>query len=145
MAGETQITLVGNLVEDPELRFTKTGDAVARFRVASTPRHFDKNSNGWKDGDALFLSCTAWRQLAENIAESLTKGQRVIVHGNLKQNSYETREGEKRTVIDLIVEEIGPSLKYATAKTTKTAHPSTANVVDSDKQASGLSNEEPPF
>jgi single-strand DNA-binding protein len=138
MAGETAITIIGNLVDNPELRFTKTGDAVARFRVASTPRYFDKNSNDWKDGEALFLSCTAWRQLAENIAESLTKGQRVVVQGNLKQNSYENREGEKRTVIDMIVEEIGPSLKYATAKTVKATRPSSAKAADNGK-------EEPPF
>jgi len=119
MAGETTITLVGNLVDDPELRFTTKGDAVAKFRVASTPRYYDKTTNSWKDGDPLFLTCTAWRQLAENITESIGKGSRVILQGNLRQNSYETREGEKRTTIELTVEEIGPSLKYATAKVTK--------------------------
>ena len=116
MAGETVITVVGNLVDDPELRFTPSGAAVANFRVASTPRTFDKQANEWKDGDALFLSCSVWRQAAENVAESLQKGMRVVVHGRLKQRSYETRDGEKRTVVELDVEEVGPSLKYATAK-----------------------------
>ena len=116
MAGETVITIVGNLVDDPELRFTPSGAAVANFRIASTPRTFDKQSNEWKDGDALFLSCAVWRQAAENVAESLQKGMRVVVQGRLKQRSYETREGEKRTVVELDVEEVGPSLKYATAK-----------------------------
>jgi single-strand DNA-binding protein len=119
MAGETVITVVGNLTDDPELRFTPSGAAVASFTVASTPRTFDKNSNEWKDGDALFLRCSIWRQAAENVAESLTKGMRVVVQGRLKQRSYETREGEKRTVVELDVEEIGPSLKYATAKVAK--------------------------
>jgi single-strand DNA-binding protein len=119
MAGETVITVVGNLTDDPELRFTPSGAAVASFTVASTPRTFDKNTNEWKDGDALFLRCSIWRQAAENVAESLTKGMRVVVQGRLKQRSYETREGEKRTVVELDVEEIGPSLKYATAKVTK--------------------------
>jgi single-strand DNA-binding protein len=121
MAGETIITVVGNLTNDPELRFTPSGAAVASFTVASTPRTFDKNTNEWKDGDALFLSCSIWRQAAENVAESLTKGMRVIVQGSLKQRSYETREGEKRTVIEMTVEEIGPALKYATAKVTRAA------------------------
>jgi single-strand DNA-binding protein len=116
MAGETIITVVGNLVDDPELRFTPSGAAVANFRIASTPRTFDKQSNEWKDGDALFLSCAVWRQAAENVAESLQKGMRVVVQGRLKQRQYETREGEKRTVVELEVEEVGPSLKYATAK-----------------------------
>ena len=116
MAGETVITVVGNLVDDPELRFTPSGAAVANFRIASTPRTFDKQTNEWKDGDALFLSCSVWRQAAENVAESLQKGMRVVVQGRLKQRSYETREGEKRTVVELDVEEVGPSLKYATAK-----------------------------
>lgn len=119
MAGETVITVVGNLTDDPELRFTPSGAAVASFTVASTPRTFDRNTNEWKDGDALFLRCSIWRQAAENVAESLTKGMRVVVQGRLKQRSYETREGEKRTVVELDVEEIGPSLKYATAKVTK--------------------------
>src|SRR6187399_825 len=120
MAGETIITVVGNLVDDPELRFTPSGAAVANFRIASTPRTFDKQTNEWKDGDALFLSCAIWRQAAENVAESLQKGMRVVVQGRLKQRSYETREGEKRTVYELDVEEVGPSLKYATAKVTRT-------------------------
>ncbi|KAA1415425.1 single-stranded DNA-binding protein [Nocardioides humilatus] len=116
MAGETVITVVGNLVDDPELRFTPSGAAVANFRIASTPRTFDKQTNDWKDGDALFLSCSVWRQAAENVAESLTKGMRVVVQGRLKSRQYETREGEKRTVFEIEVEEVGPSLKYATAK-----------------------------
>lgn len=121
MAGDTVITVVGNLTADPELRFTPSGAAVANFTVASTPRTFDKNTNEWKDGDALFLRCSVWRQAAENVAESLHKGTAVIVQGRLKQRSYETKEGEKRTVIELDVEEIGPSLKYATAKVQKTS------------------------
>lgn len=119
MAGETVITVVGNLVDDPELRFTPSGAAVANFRIASTPRTFDKQSNEWKDGDALFLSCSVWRQAAENVAESLQKGMRVVVQGRLKSRQYETREGEKRTVFEIDVEEVGPSLKYATAKVTR--------------------------
>jgi single-strand DNA-binding protein len=120
MAGETVITVVGNLVDDPELRFTPSGAAVANFRIASTPRTLDRQTNEWKDGDALFLSCSVWRQAAENVAESLQKGMRVVVQGRLKQRQYETREGEKRTVIELDVDEVGPSLKYATAKVTRT-------------------------
>ncbi len=119
MAGETIITVVGNLVDDPELRFTPSGAAVANFRIASTPRTFDKQSNEWKDGDALFLSCSVWRQAAENVAESLQRGMRVVVQGRLKSRQYETREGEKRTVFEIEVEEVGPSLKYATAKVTR--------------------------
>ncbi len=119
MAGETVITVVGNLVDDPELRFTPSGAAVANFRIASTPRTFDKQTNEWKDGDALFLSCSVWRQAAENVAESLQKGMRVVVQGRLKSRQYETREGEKRTVFEIEVEEVGPSLKYATAKVTR--------------------------
>src|SRR5215475_4671693 len=119
MAGDTQITVVGNLVDDPELRFTPSGAAVANFRIASTPRTFDRQTNEWKDGEPLFLACTVWRQAAENVAESLTRGARVIVSGRLKQRTYETREGEKRTVIELEVDEIGPSLRYATAKVQK--------------------------
>ena len=120
MAGETVITVVGNLVDDPELRFTPSGAAVANFRIASTPRTFDKQTNEWKDGDALFLSCSVWRQAAENVAESLQKGMRVVVQGRLKSRQYETREGEKRTVFEIDVDEVGPSLKYATAKVTRT-------------------------
>jgi len=119
MAGDTVITVIGNLTADPELRFTPAGAAVANFTVASTPRTFDRNSNEWKDGDALFMRCNIWREAAENVAESLTRGSRVIVSGRLKQRSYETREGEKRTVVELEVDEIGPSLKYATAKVNK--------------------------
>ena len=120
MAGETVITVVGNLVDDPELRFTPSGAAVAKFRVASTPRTFDRQTNEWKDGESLFLTCSVWRQAAENVAESLQRGMRVIVQGRLKQRSYEDREGVKRTVYELDVEEVGPSLKNATAKVTKT-------------------------
>ncbi|GAB3913271.1 single-stranded DNA-binding protein [Kibdelosporangium lantanae] len=116
MAGDTTITVVGNLTADPELRFTSSGAAVASFTVASTPRTFDRQSGEWKDGEALFMRCSIWRQAAENVAESLTRGARVIVSGRLKQRSYDTREGEKRTVIELEVDEVGPSLRYATAK-----------------------------
>ena len=121
MAGDTTITLVGNLTDDPDLRFTPSGAAVANFTVASTPRFFDKQTNEWKDSEALFLRCSIWRQAAENVAETLQRGARVIVTGRLKQRSYETREGEKRTTFEVEVEEIGPSLKYATAKVTKTS------------------------
>src|ERR1700761_7197884 len=120
MAGETVITVVGNLTADPELRFTPSGAAVASFTIASTPRTFDRNSNEWKDGEALFLRCSIWRQAAENVAESLQRGMRVVAQGRLKQRSYETREGEKRTVIELEVDEVGPSLRYATAKVNRT-------------------------
>jgi len=120
MAGDTTITVIGNLTDDPELRFTPSGAAVAKFRVASTPRFMDKQTNEWKDGDSLFLSCAVWRQAAENVAESLQKGMRVVVTGRLKSRQYETREGEKRTVFEIDVEEVGPSLKYATAKVTRT-------------------------
>jgi single-strand DNA-binding protein len=121
MAGETVITVVGNLVDDPELRFTPSGAAVAKFRVASTPRTFDRQTNEWKDGESLFLTCSVWRQAAENVAESLQRGMRVIVQGRLKQRSYETTQGEKRTVYELDVDEVGASLRSATAKVTKTA------------------------
>jgi single-strand DNA-binding protein len=121
MAGETVITVVGNLVDDPELRFTPSGAAVAKFRVASTPRTFDRQTNEWKDGESLFLTCSVWRQAAENVAESLTKGTRVVVQGRLKQRSYEDREGIKRTVYELDVDEVGASLRNATAKVTKTS------------------------
>ncbi|MFF1608004.1 single-stranded DNA-binding protein [Amycolatopsis sp. NPDC058278] len=119
MAGETTVTVVGNLTSDPELRFTPAGSAVANFTVASTPRVFDRESGAWRDGDALFLRCSLWREHAENVAESLVRGTRVVVHGRLRQRSYDTKEGEKRTVVELEVEEIGPSLRYATAKVTK--------------------------
>ncbi|MET8765830.1 single-stranded DNA-binding protein [Streptomyces sp. NPDC004658] len=133
MAGETVITVVGNLVDDPELRFTPAGAAVAKFRIASTPRVFDRQTNEWKDGETLFLTCSVWRQAAENVAESLTRGTRVIVQGRLKQRSYEDREQVKRTVYELDVDEVGPSLARATAKVEK-------NPADSgQRQAGGTS------
>ena len=119
MAGDTTITVIGNLTGDPELRFTPSGAAVANFTVASTPRQFDRQTNEWKDGDTLFLRCSIWREAAENVAESLTKGMRVLASGRLVQRSYETREGEKRTVYELQVDEVGPSLRYASAKVTR--------------------------
>ncbi|WP_034266789.1 single-stranded DNA-binding protein [Actinospica robiniae] len=119
MAGETVITVIGNLTGDPELRFTPSGAAVASFTVASTPRSFDRETSQWKDGDPLFLRCSVWRQYAENVAESLTKGMQVMVQGRLKQRSYQTREGENRTVIELDVDDVGPTLRFATAKVTK--------------------------
>ena len=123
-AGDTAITIAGNLVDDPELRFTPAGQPVAKFRVASTPRYLDKNTNEWKDGDSLFLSCNVWRQAAENVAESLTRGMRVIVSGRLRQRSYETKEGEKRTVYEIEVDDVGPSLRNASAKVNKVARSS---------------------
>ena len=126
MAGDTIITVVGNLTADPELRFTASGAAVANFTVASTPRTFDRASGEWKDGEALFLRCNIWRQAAENVAESLTRGSRVVVTGRLKQRSFDTKEGEKRTVIELEVDEIGPSLRYATAKVNRVNRPAGA-------------------
>ncbi|HET7174051.1 MAG TPA: single-stranded DNA-binding protein [Nocardioidaceae bacterium] len=158
MAGETTITVIGNLTDDPDLRFTPSGAAVANFTVASTPRFFDKQTNEWKDGEALFLRCSIWRQAAENVAESLQRGSRVIVSGRLKQRSYETREGEKRTVFEIDVDEIGPSLRYATAKVTKTTRSSgssggeSASSVDpwatpagSTTGSAGSTGDEPPF
>ncbi|WAL68421.1 single-stranded DNA-binding protein [Amycolatopsis cynarae] len=152
MAGDTVVTVIGNLTADPELRFTPSGAAVANFTVASTPRTFDRASGEWKDGEALFLRCNAWRQLAENIAESLTRGTRVLVQGRLKQRSYETKEGEKRTVVELEVDEVGPSLRYATAKVNKVARSGGgANVAGEDPwgsapAAAGVSaGDEPPF
>jgi single-strand DNA-binding protein len=155
--GETVITIVGNLTDDPELRFTPSGAAVANFTIASTPRTFDKTSNEWKDGDALFLRASIWRQYAENASETLTKGMRVIATGRLKQRSYEDREGVKRTVVELDVEEIGPALRYATAKVVKTTR-STATAPGqggTDAWATagapagggtwGSSSDEPPF
>ena len=121
MANDTQITIVGNLVEDPSLRFTPSGAAVANFTIASTPRAFDKQSNEWKDGDTMFLNCSIWRQAAENVAETLSKGMRVIVQGRLKSRSYDDREGNRRTVFEVDVEEVGPSLRYATAKVNRTS------------------------
>jgi single-strand DNA-binding protein len=124
MAGDTTITVIGNLTDDPELRFTPSGAAVAKFRIASTPRFLDKASGEWKDGEPLFLACNIWRQAAEHVAESLQRGARVIVSGRLRQRTYDTKEGEKRTVMELEVDEIGPSLKYATAKVQKMARSS---------------------
>jgi len=123
-AGDTNITIIGNLVNDPELRYTPTGQAVATFRVASTPRFMDRTTNEWKDGESLFLSCNVWRQAAENVAESLQRGMRVIVSGRLKQRSYETREGEKRTVYEIEVDEVGPSLRNASAKVSRSSRSS---------------------
>jgi single-strand DNA-binding protein len=120
MAGETIITVIGNLTNDPELRFTPSGSAVANFTIASTPRTFDRQSNDWKDGETLFLRASVWREAAENVAETLTKGTRVVAQGRLKSRSYDTKEGEKRTVMELEVDEIGPSLRYASAKVTRT-------------------------
>ena len=120
MAGDTVITIIGNITGDPELRFTPSGAAVANFTVASTPRAFDRQSNEWKDGETLFMRCSVWRDAAENVAESLNRGTRVIVSGRLKSRSYETKECEKRTVIEMEVDEVGPSLRYASAKVTKT-------------------------
>jgi single-strand DNA-binding protein len=120
MAGETVITVIGNLTNDPELRFTPSGSAVANFTIASTPRTFDRQSNDWKDGETLFLRASVWREAAENVAETLTKGTRVVAQGRLKSRSYDTKEGEKRTVMELEVDEIGPSLRYASAKVTRT-------------------------
>jgi single-strand DNA-binding protein len=136
MSGETVITVVGNLVDDPELRFTPAGAAVAKFRIASTPRVFDKQTNEWKDGDPLFLTCSVWRQAAENVAESLARGVRVIVQGRLKQRSYEDREGVKRTVYEIDVDEVGVSLARATAKVTK-------NVPNSGQQQRGGDGSDP--
>ncbi|MEU3500210.1 single-stranded DNA-binding protein [Streptomyces hundungensis] len=146
MAGETVITVVGNLVDDPELRFTPSGSAVAKFRIASTPRTFDRQTNEWKDGDALFLSCSVWRQTAENVAESLQRGMRAIVQGRLKQRSYEDREGVRRTVYELDVDAVGPELTRATAKVTR-ATPSGAT---QHKQSAGedpwaAGSQTPPF
>jgi len=146
MAGETTITIVGNLVDDPELRFTPSGAAVAAFRIASTPSRFNKDAQKWEDGDSLFLRCSVWRQAAENVAESLQRGMRVIVQGRLKQREWETKEGEKRTSYEIDVDEVGPSLKFASAKVTKTqrggggggfgASGGSAGAVDSDPWAS---------
>jgi single-strand DNA-binding protein len=137
MAGETVITVVGNLTADPELRFTSSGAAVASFTIASTPRTFDRNNNEWKDGEALFLRCSIWRQAAENVAESLQRGARVVATGRLRQRSFETREGEKRTVIELEVDEIGPSLRYATAKINRTQRGSSSGGFGSPSGSAG--------
>ncbi|MCI2421147.1 single-stranded DNA-binding protein [Saccharopolyspora sp. K220] len=152
MAGETVITIVGNLTADPELRFTPSGAAVANFTVASTPRVFDRQSGEWKDQEALFLRCSIWRQAAENVAESLVRGSRVLVTGRLKQRSFETKEGERRTVVELDVDEIGPSLRYATAKVNKaTRNTSGGSSASADEPwgsapaPTGGSADEPPF
>ena len=157
MAGDVQITIAGNLVDDPQLRYTPTGQAVSNFRIASTPRYMDKATNTWTDGDSLFLSCNVWRQAAENVAESLQRGMRVIVQGRLRQRSYETKEGEKRTVYEIEVDEVGPSLRNASAKVTKTTRSTGAQVASGGQQgaadpwssgpAQGDSGfpEEPPF
>ncbi|HET9970346.1 MAG TPA: single-stranded DNA-binding protein [Streptosporangiaceae bacterium] len=152
---ETAITITGNLVEDPELRFTPSGQPVAKFRIASTPRFYDKASGEWKDGDALFLTVNVWRQMAENVAESMTRGTRAIVQGRLRQRSYETREGEKRTVYEIEADEVGPSLKNASAKVTKAARTTAAAAAGGQRQgeadpwASGKPgggySDEPPF
>ena len=149
MAGDTTITVVGNLVADPELKFTASGAAVSNFRIASTPRTFDKETQEWKDGEALFLTCSAWRQMAENIAESLVKGDRVIVQGRLKQRSYETNDGEKRTVFEVDVEEIGPSLKFRFVRHTEKASRSSAAPPEdpwaTPSGGTGGGGDEPPF
>jgi len=137
VAGETVITLVGNLVDDPELRFTPSGAAVANFRLASTPRTYDRASGDWKDGETLFLTCSVWRQAAENVAESLQRGTRVIVSGRLKSRSYETREGEKRTVFEVDVDDIGPSLRSATAKVTRAQRSGSGGFGGDDPWSSG--------
>lgn len=153
---ETTLTIVGNLVADPELRFTPSGAGVANFTIASTPRIFDKTKQEWVDGEALFLRCNIWREAAENVAETLTRGQRVIATGRLKQRSYETREGEKRTSMELEIEEIGPSLRYATAKVNKTQKSGSYSNTTTTTQSSGGSTDpwgngsaaaadEPPF
>ena len=150
-AGDTQITIIGNLTRDPELRYTPTGQAVATFRVASTPRFMDRATNEWKDGDSLFLSCNVWRQAAENVAESLQRGMRVIVSGRLRQRSYETKEGEKRTVYEVEVDEVGPSLRNASAKVTRAARrtgPPASDPAGGDPWAAGAHSDgpaEPPF
>ncbi|MDQ3480106.1 MAG: single-stranded DNA-binding protein [Actinomycetota bacterium] len=141
MAGETTITVVGNLVDDPDLRFTPSGAAVANFRIASTPRTFDRQTSEWKDGETLWLGCAVWRQAAENVAESLQKGMRVIVQGRLKSRSYETREGEKRTVFEIDVDEVGPSLKSATAKVTKASRSSGSDSSGGGSNYGGSNND----
>lgn len=146
MAGDTQITIIGNLTADPEMRYTSSGMAVARFTVASTPRAFDRQANEWKDGDSLFLSCNAWRQLGENCAESLRRGMRVVVNGKLKQRSYEAKDGSKRTVYEVEVDDVGPSLRNATAKVMKAERDKpAAPQTGSDPWTAQGSSDEPPF
>ncbi len=142
-AGDVVVTIVGNLTADPELRFTPSGAAVASFTVASTPRVLDKATNEWKDGDALFMRCSVWRQYAENVAESLSKGARVIVTGRLRQRSYETREGEKRTVVEMEVDDIGPALRYATAKVNRISRGSGGGFGDSSGGGASASTDDP--
>lgn len=145
MAGDTTVTIVGNLTADPELRFTASGDAVAGFTVASTPRSFDKGRNEWVDGDALFMRCSVWRQHAENVAETLRRGHRVVVHGRLKQRSFE-KDGQKRSVVELEVDDIGPALKYATAVVTKTPSSGTTSSRPVEPQWAGADDDSnPPF
>jgi single-strand DNA-binding protein len=144
-AGDTQITITGNLTADPEMRYTPAGQPVARFTVASTPRYLDKQSNEWKDGDSLFLSCNAWRQLAENAAESLTKGMRVVVTGRLRQRSYEAKDGTKRTVYEVEADDVAPSLRNATAKVIKAERSRPSAPQASDDPWAGKSDDEPPF
>jgi single-strand DNA-binding protein len=145
MAGDTVITVIGNITGDPELRFTPSGAAVANFTVASTPRQFDRQSNEWKDGETLFMRCSVWRDAAENVAESLQRGTRVIVTGRLKSRSYETKEGEKRTVIEMEVDEVGPSLRYATAKVNKTQRGGGGGGFGGGQQGGGGSPQEDPW
>jgi single-strand DNA-binding protein len=154
MSGDTQITIIGNLVDDPELRFTPSGQPVAKFRIASTPRYLDKSTNEWKDGDALFLTVNVWRQAAENVAESMTRGTRAIVQGRLRQRSYETKEGEKRTVYEIEADEVGVSLRNASAKVTKAARTGTTAPAGGQRQGEadpwasdrpGGYSDEPPF
>lgn len=144
MSGETLVTVVGNLVDEPELKFTPSGAAVAKFRVASTPRTFDKQTNEWKDGESLFLTCSVWRQAAENVAGSLARGMRVIVHGRLRQRTWETTDGSKRTVFELDVEEVGPSLKSATAAVTKTGATSSNAQAQQQPQYGGYGQQSTP-
>ena len=144
MAGETVITIIGNLTNDPELRFTPSGAAVANFTVASTPRTFDRQSNEWKDGETLFMRCSVWREAAENVAESLQRGTRVIVNGRLRSRTYDTKEGEKRTVFELEVDEVGPSLRYATTKVSKTSRGGGGGFGGGGNAYAG-SQEDPPF
>ena len=143
MAGETVMTIVGNITADPELRFIPSGQAVANFTIASTPRTFDKQSQEWKDGATLFMRCNAWRELAENVAETLTRGMRVIAQGRLTQRAYETREGEKRTIVELEVAEIGPSLRNATAKVVKTTGGGQQQRGGQQQQAGGQQQDDP--
>ena len=154
MAGETTLTIVGNLTDDPELRFTQSGAAVVNFTIASTPRRFDKSTNTWEDGDPLFMRCSAWRTLAENIAESLSKGHRVIATGNIRQRSYETREGEKRTVVEMEVTDLGHSLMWVTSKISRNDKPRPARQEPdpwangkqaADPWASPAATDDPPF